>query len=101
MVHVHVDVLFALSVTEHKVVVTPIGAVIGEVRLQTGLALRPELSVAVAAAKKTCTPGTPSVGVTARLMGQVITGFAESMTESVNEHVAVLPALSVAVQPTV
>src|SRR4029453_18905552 len=61
-----------------------------------------QLSLAVGAAKVTTTQGSLIVAVLALLFGgQVITGGCVSFTVTVNEQLAVLPEVSVAVQVTV
>ena len=91
MLNEHMLALLALSVAVQVTAVVPKGTVAGLVLVHETGVFRPELSVAVAV-NVAVAVGTPAVGVTLMVDGQVMTGSASSTMVSGNTHVFESPA---------
>ena len=98
-VKVHWAVRSARSVAVYRTVVTPMEKLAPRAG-ELVTALTPWLSLVVGSVQDTAKDGPVEGALTCTLAGQVMVGGATSLTLTVNEQLAVLPAASVAVLVT-
>jgi hypothetical protein len=100
ILNVHVDMFPEPSVPVHVTVLTPIGKVFPEAGMQLTETTPGQLSVPVAFVYETAASQSTGSAFTEILAGHESTGASVSLTVTLNEHVAVFPAPSVAVHVT-